>query len=775
MTDQLGNKLEIREVVGKKQLKSFIRVPWHVYKDDPNWIPPLLMERKDALSSKHPYFKHASWNAWVAYRDGKPVGRISAQIDELHQQRYGNKTGFFGLIEAVDDHEVFSALFATAENWLHARGMQRIAGPYNLSINQEIGILTEGFDTPPCVMTSHSPRYYGSAIEKCGYTPAQELLAYELDIHTYTAPEIMQELISRSEDRIKVRQLSRKNMEADFEQMRHIFNDAWQANWNFVPFTREEFITIGKELLMVVPHEFIRIAEPHEFIRIAELDGEPAAFLVLLPDINSAIADLNGRLLPFGWAKLLWRLKVRFPRKCRIPLMGVRQKYQNTIFGPAMAYMLIDAVLWPALGRGSEAVEMSWILQQNKATRNMIEKFGGKITKRYHMYEKELVPSDYSSRNDLIEIREVGDKRDLDTFIKIPWRIYSADPHWVPPLIAERRDAFSSKHPYFEHASWKAWIAYRNGEPVGRISAQIDELHQQRYNNRSGYFGLLEAPDDERVFSALFETAESWLKENGMCQVAGPYNLGINQEIGLLVDGFDSQPYVMTPHAAPYYGPAIEKCGYRPCQELLAYQVDIDTYTIPKLMRTLIRRTGDKVEIRHLNRKKMNADFEIMRDIFNDAWQENWNFVPFTKKEFRSVARELLMVVPDEFLQIAEIDGKPAAFIVLLPDINDVISDLDGRLLPFGWLKLWWRLKVRFPQRCRIPLMGVRQEYQNTIYGPAMAYMLIEAVIDAGIAKGGTCVEMSWVLEQNKGTRNIIEQFGGKVTKRYHMYEKSLE
>lgn len=381
MNNHTANNIEIREVVGKKALKTFIKIPWSIYKNDPNWVPPLLMERKDALSSKHPYFKHAAWKAWVAYRDGEPVGRISAQIDELHQQRYNNKTGFFGLIEAPDDHEVFSALFETAENWLRAKGMQQIAGPYNLSINQEIGILTEGFDTPPCVMTSHSPRYYGAAIEKCGYHPAQELLAYELDVHTYTAPSIMDELIDRSADRIKVRPLSKKTMDADFEKMRDIFNDAWQDNWNFVPFTTEEFRAVGKELLTVVPHEFLQVAE---------IDGEPAGFMAMLPDINSAITDLNGRLLPFGWAKLLWRLKVRFPQKCRIPLMGVRKKYQNTIFGPAMAYMLIDAVLMPGLKRGANTVEMSWILEQNKPTRNMIEKFGGKITKRYHMYEKSL-------------------------------------------------------------------------------------------------------------------------------------------------------------------------------------------------------------------------------------------------------------------------------------------------------------------------------------------------------------------------------------------------
>ena len=375
------SQLEIREVTGKKALKAFIRVPWSIYKDDPNWIAPLLFERKEALSSKNPFFKHAVWRAWIAYQDGKPVGRISAQIDELHQQRYNNKTGFFGLIEAPDDFDIFSALFEAAENWLRENGMQHIVGPFNLSINQEVGILVEGFDTPPRVMTSHSPRYYGAAIEACGYQSAQDMLAYELDIHSYTSPVSMQDLISRNSDRVKVRQLDPKNKVADFDRMRDIFNDAWQDNWNFVPFTQEEFRTIGKELSMVVPADFMQIAE---------IDGEAAAFIVLLPDINEVSADLNGRLLPFGWAKLLWRLKVRFPKACRMPLMGVRQKYQKTIFGPTMAFMLIESVIMPGMSRKGETVEMSWILDSNKPTINIIEKFGGKITKRYRMYEKEL-------------------------------------------------------------------------------------------------------------------------------------------------------------------------------------------------------------------------------------------------------------------------------------------------------------------------------------------------------------------------------------------------
>lgn len=381
MNNLSDTAVEIRMVSGKQSLNAFIRVPWSVYKDDPNWVPPLIVERKEAFSPKHPYFKHAVWQAWIAYRDGKPVGRISAQIDQLHQRHHDNKTGFFGLIEAPDDLDVFRALFETAESWLRAQGMQQALGPFNLGINQELGVLVDGFDTPPFIMMGHSPRYYDSAIKRCGYQQAQDLLAYEMDNNTLTIPRVMQALINRSAKRVNVRSLRRNEKEAELEVMRDIFNDAWENNWSFVPFTREEFKAIGKELLILLPKDFIQIAE---------IDGEAAAFVALLPNINEAIADLDGRLLPFGWAKLLWRVKVGFPKTARVALMGVRQKYQNTRFGPALAYMVIKAAMDAGTARGLERCEMSWVLDHNHGIKNIIESIGGEITKTYRMYEKKL-------------------------------------------------------------------------------------------------------------------------------------------------------------------------------------------------------------------------------------------------------------------------------------------------------------------------------------------------------------------------------------------------
>lgn len=376
--------------------------------------------------------------------------------------------------------------------------------------------------------------------------------------------------------------------------------------------------------------------------------------------------------------------------------------------------------------------------------------------------------------NAKIQIKKVSGKQALNAFIRVPWRIYKNDPNWIAPLVSERKGAFSPKHPFFKHAAWRAWVAERDGTPVGRISAQVDQLHLQQHGNNTGFFGLIESPDDDEVFSALFETAESWLREQGMERVTGPFNLNINQEIGLLVEGSDSPPYIMTGHAPAYYGPAIERCGYQPAQDLLAYELDSGSLRIPRVMQALIDRTGDRIKVRNLDRKNSDAELEIMRDIFNDAWKNNWNFVPFTREEFKVIGKELLMIVPQDFIQIAEIDGEDSAFIVLLPNINEVIADLNGRLLPFGWAKLLWRLKVKFPKSGRVPLMGVREKFQNTRFGPALAYMTIKGVMDAGTAKGLERAEMSWILEHNHGVRNIIESVGGDITKRYRMYEKEL-
>jgi hypothetical protein len=371
------------------------------------------------------------------------------------------------------------------------------------------------------------------------------------------------------------------------------------------------------------------------------------------------------------------------------------------------------------------------------------------------------------------QIVPIRTKTERETFIRVPFELYKDDPNWVPPLLFMRRGEIDSKDPFFRHAEMQGFIAYQDGKPVGRISAQVDHLNAERGRSGLGYFGLLDAIDDRDVVNALFAAAEDWLKTKNMTTSLGPMNLNINQEVGLLVDGFDTPPYFMMGHTLPYLGHRVEDAGYHPVKDLLAYLMDPD-FAIPSVMKAIEKRLQGRMIIRPIDRKNLDRDLKSICSIFNDAWEHNWGFVRFTDEEFLAIGHLMLLLVSDDFIQIAEVDGEPAAFIVMLPNVNEVIADLNGRLLPFGWLKLLWRLKVRYPHSARVPLMGVRQKYQSTRLGPGLAFAVIHAVRNASVARGIDNVEMSWILENNAGMRNIIETIGGRVTKRYRVYEKAL-
>jgi hypothetical protein len=382
-------------------------------------------------------------------------------------------------------------------------------------------------------------------------------------------------------------------------------------------------------------------------------------------------------------------------------------------------------------------------------------------------------PTPRSEDSSPLHIVKVDTRDTLNDFINLLWPIYRGDPAWVPPLKLERRMQVSPNHPYFEHATYSSWVAYRNGQPVGRISAQVDRLHLEQYQDATGFFGMLESENNTETFQALLVTAENCLREQGMRRIAGPYNLSINQELGLLVKGFEAPPVLMMGHARPYYAELVEACGYSGEKDLLAYTIDAN-FEHPRAMQAILARSKKSIETRFIRKSEFKEELDLIRDIFNDAWSQNWGFIPWTDSEFQHLGKDLKMLLDEDLVLFASVDGEPAAFMVILPNLNEAIQDLDGRLLPFGWLKILWRLKVRYPQTARIPLMGVRRRFQDSMTGAALAFSVIAGLQPYAIKHGIKQLELSWILEDNRGMRNILEAIGGRVYKTYRIYGKEL-
>ena len=363
-------------------LDEFIKLPYRLHRDDPNWVPPLLMERRDTLDrDKSPYMKRATVQLWLAKRGSKIVGRISAQMDPFVEAERGPEEGHFGMIDAEDDITVLEALTKIAEDWLRDRGATVIFGPLNLHINQEIGLLIDGRDTPPMLMMSHDFGYVTQHLEALGYEKVRDLNAFLWTIGE-DMPAMMKAFEKRKPtDGLVVRNIDMKNYREEVRTLGRIFNDAWSENWGFVPMSDDEVEHMANELRpLIVP----------ELVYFVDMDGEPAAFLVCLPNLNEAIADLNGKLLPFGWAKLLWRLKVRQVKSVRVALLGVRKQYLNTVLGPRMVGNIMWRLYREVEKRGIEKLEMSWVLEDNMPMNRLADKMGGQQYKTYRVLQKSL-------------------------------------------------------------------------------------------------------------------------------------------------------------------------------------------------------------------------------------------------------------------------------------------------------------------------------------------------------------------------------------------------
>lgn len=383
------SEIEFTLVTGKRARREFVDLSYRLNASDPNWVAPLRGEALELVTpGKNPFFDHADVAHFIARREGRAVGRISAHIDRLAlaqppEQGMGPGTGNWGLLEA-EDETVAHALIAHAEAWLRDKGMTRVLAPFGMSVWEEPGQLVRGHDHPPTIMMGHQPRRYADWIESAGgYQPAKSLLTYELDI-TRDFPPLIQRIVAAGEknSRIRIREVDKSKFEAEARLILDILNDAWSDNWGFVPFTEREIAYAGKKFKPIVFEDLIMVAE---------YDGEPVAFMMTLPDLNEALAPLNGRLLPFGWIRLLRWLRKPKVRTMRVPLMGVRKKLQSSRMASQLAFMMIETIRKKAIVRyGTTRGEIGWILEDNQGMVAIADAIESRINREYVIYQKAL-------------------------------------------------------------------------------------------------------------------------------------------------------------------------------------------------------------------------------------------------------------------------------------------------------------------------------------------------------------------------------------------------
>ena len=375
-----------------------------------------------------------------------------------------------------------------------------------------------------------------------------------------------------------------------------------------------------------------------------------------------------------------------------------------------------------------------------------------------------------------LSIRPIQSKADRKAFVDFAWEVYRDDPAWIPPLKDEVHGLLNpKKNPWFEHARAQLWLAERGGRIVGRISAQVDDLVLEHMGQGTGQWGMFEALDAEAA-AALIQTAEDWLREQRMTRSLGPFSLSIWDEPGLEIEGFEEPPTVMMGHHRPDYEKWVEAAGYGKSKDLLTYEVDITNWSDPTISRLIaMGEKNGRIRIRMVDKSRFDEEARVILGLLNDAWADNWGFVPLTESEIAYAGKKLKPIIYKELVRIAEYDGEPVAFMITIPDMNALIKDLNGELFPFNWAKLLWRLRKPRTERARVPLMGVARKFHGSRLASQLAFMLIEftrrdAVGTYGIKTG----EFGWILEDNKGMLSIAELPGARINHRFRIYEKAL-
>jgi hypothetical protein len=374
-----------------------------------------------------------------------------------------------------------------------------------------------------------------------------------------------------------------------------------------------------------------------------------------------------------------------------------------------------------------------------------------------------------------VEIKQHQPGKDLEDFIQVAFEVFGDDPAWVPPLHMEITDRLTpEKNPFFEHAEVALFTAWKDGKAVGRISAQIDHEHLRIHKDNVGFFGFFDTVDDQEVASALVAAAEGWLANRAMTVMRGPFSLSINEETGMLVEGFDSPPTIMSPHHRSYQAELAEGAGLEKVKDCYGWKHQV-VPAPPRAQKAWETITSlPEVRFRSVSPRNLKEEVRDILDVFNDAWQHNWGFVPATDAEAKKMAADLRRILDKELSFFAEIDGQPVAICVCLPNLNEVIADFKGKLTPVTITKLIWRLKIRRPKSARLMLLGIRTDLRGKKRYAPLAMAVIAELVRRGLKQGYDWAELGWTLEDNRLINAAIRSMGATIYKRYRLFEKPI-
>jgi len=385
--------------------------------------------------------------------------------------------------------------------------------------------------------------------------------------------------------------------------------------------------------------------------------------------------------------------------------------------------------------------------------------------------EKTLTPGRHNADDPAsCEVRPVRSRRELRAFIRLPWRLYADAPCWVAPLLLQEKARFNPrKNPYFDHADVQLFLAWRSGQPVGRIAAHVNHEHNRYWQDSVGFFGFFESVEDYAVAEALFKSAAAWLRERGRTAMRGPMNFSTNEEVGFLAEGFDLPPAIMMPYTQEFYLAYAEQVGLRKVKGLLMWHIDVEIADLSRY-EPLAERIRERVgfTLRNIDPRHYAAELDRIKRVYNDAWSRNWGFVPMTDREFEHFAREIKPLVQPACAQIAEKDGEPIGFCLSLPDINRILARMNGRLFPTGLFKLMCGLRKL--TALRTITLGTRTAYRNR----GIESVFLVEIVRRTVAAGYRTSEMGWTLEDNALINKPLEQMGGRLLKRYRIVEMPL-